>query len=410
MSRALRLPFWAAVGGYIFPQTSYSTLSRSFSSSAARRDDLIDKLSQHQTESSFSKSSSSSSATPNSALAETPSNVLAEVPAEAPADSPIESPAETFSALDSVLPERTVSTITPTEKRVFGEIFDSLATTKQTKVSSLFKKSPQRRHRNPWSREEILQMYPPSLRLAVESSFLEENRARDDDLPEAELTDAEKERLAALDTQRVAEVQRVKALFEACRSDKQVWTVLEKEVFLLVQKLGIAPDLPDKTSPTPDTAALEVHGPIFPQHILTAAQRLVYDFTRPSPLALAILPRLKQLGLAAYVLGASTPLYDELLRVSWALNGSIPDIIDLLSRMRDDGLAYSADTLRAVDEVASQIADVKDAVNNFAEPALGMPAFDVQARKALMKEYSLIESAVKAAREETDQEVGRRRY
>ncbi|KAL5598315.1 hypothetical protein BROUX41_003626 [Berkeleyomyces rouxiae] len=397
MSRLLRLSLRATQVYRLASQPATLVPARPFTGSASRQNDPTEELAKHNAQ-GLSPSDNHTGSSAEAPVASNESN----------------SDAEPVSTLADMLPEpeRTISTITPTEKRVFGEIFDSLAAAKQVKVSSLFEKSPRRRRRNPWSREEILQMYPPSLRRAVEGSFLEEHRTREDEVQEIELTPAEKQRLADLDAQRVTEVQRIKGLLDACTTDQAVWAVLEDQVFPQVQTLGLSPgqsaNAPPSTSPDSNTtASLEVHGPIFSQHILTAAQRLAYDFAQPSALALAILPRLKQLGLAAYVLGASTPLYDELLRVSWVLHGSIPEIIELVQRMRDDGLAYSVATLRAVDEIAVQMTEVKDATNNFAEPVLGLPMFDVQARKALMRQYTLIEAAVNTAHDEAEHETVR---
>ena len=50
-----------------------------------------------------------------------------------------------------------------------------------------------------------------------------------------------------------------------------------------------------------------------------------------SPLTFSLLPRIKELGLESFVLGVSTPFYNELLEIYWKRRGDLLGMMGLHS-------------------------------------------------------------------------------
>jgi len=142
---------------------------------------------------------------------------------------------------------------------------------------------------------------------------------------------------------------RVEEKMQKAKSDFELWDVLEKEVFPMVGKLGLLEEQLSiehtkkrggrkKKSEESKELLMDVHGPLYPSHLLTAIRLLDTSFGRSSPLALNILPRIKELGVASYVLGVSTPLYNYLASIYWKRYGDPIAVLDLLEEMRYAGL------------------------------------------------------------------------
>ncbi|KAL2268060.1 hypothetical protein VTJ83DRAFT_2906 [Remersonia thermophila] len=216
--------------------------------------------------------------------------------------------------------------------------------------------------------EHALQRFPPSLRRAAKlalSTIHEDRPAQRQAIADA-ITTVKRIRRGPKDSDellrknekpsttavlneaiRREERIRVEAKMEAARSDFELWDVLEEEVFSLVHKLGIdavpgtAADGADKKKKLP----LDAYGPLYPAYLLTALRLLDTHFARTSPLALQILPRVKQLGAASYVLGVTTPFYNQLAHIMWNRYGDPAAVFDLLEEMRAAGL-YCDETTR----------------------------------------------------------------
>ncbi|KAK4097038.1 hypothetical protein N658DRAFT_500912 [Parathielavia hyrcaniae] len=157
------------------------------------------------------------------------------------------------------------------------------------------------------------------------------------------------------------ERNRVDAKMRAAKTDFQVWDVLEQEVFPMVRKLGIDED-PSKPEPTTPKRGgkrkavkpelpLHIYGPLYPAYLLNALRILDTQFARSSPLALHILPRVKELGPASFVLGVSTPFYNELARILWSRYGDPTAVFNLLEEMRSAGLFTDEGTRALVHQI-----------------------------------------------------------
>ncbi|KAK3302888.1 uncharacterized protein B0T15DRAFT_513117 [Chaetomium strumarium] len=151
------------------------------------------------------------------------------------------------------------------------------------------------------------------------------------------------------------ERSRVEAMMHEAKTDFELWDVLEQEVFPMVQKLGIdeASTKANKRSRKNDNSKLplNIYGPLYPGYLLHALRLFDTQFSRSSPLALHILPRVKALGPASYVLGVSTPFYNELARILWNRYGDPVAVFNLFEEMRVAGLYCNSGTRAVVQSI-----------------------------------------------------------
>ncbi|KAI8317650.1 hypothetical protein K4K59_000003 [Colletotrichum sp. SAR11_240] len=261
------------------------------------------------------------------------------------------------------------STITPSERHVFRKIFDDMAKRSAT-PSGPSRKLDADAGSDATSRDDVLSKYPASLRRAAEAAlgmremsgdYFEEDRpkrvsriALKSEEDEANVPTKVRD---ARDDLHMMEGARLQQILDTCNTDVEVWNVLEEEVFSMIEKLGIAENRPQEEQPGTETQKqkpvldMDTHGPIYSMHLLKGLKTLDQVFTKPSPLALNILPRVKALGIASYVLGVSTPFYNELASILWFRHGDTQAVLALLDEMQDAGLFYDKDTLRVVDSI-----------------------------------------------------------
>jgi hypothetical protein len=179
-----------------------------------------------------------------------------------------------------------------------------------------------------------------------------------------------------LENIRQPERERVESLMRDAKTDIKLWQVMEAEVFALVAKLGLEEKLKAQAGDTkprarknkkkapeeanndvPATAGsgqlldLNIHGPLYPSHVLLGLRLLDRSFAKPSPLVLNVLPRIKSLGIVSHVLGASTALYNELLRIYWIRYDDFVGVSKLLNEMDQAGLEFDEETLNIVNEI-----------------------------------------------------------
>ncbi|KYK62116.1 hypothetical protein DCS_03263 [Drechmeria coniospora] len=304
------------------------------------------------------------------------------------------------------------STITPSEAEVFKGIFDEIAqghmpavkkrpsagastqpastnsTPSPTPTPTGMARSIVEQARITEFREKFLRKYPKSLRNAAQVALglyeLEPVGAAGRQMLQLDEADEEKWReRARYDRIRAEERERVDALMNGCHTDLALWQVMERDVFSLPEKLGIAPsavpppkgkgskrgkakatvqatvqataDAPACQPRADETHIMDVHGPLYP-HFLSAGLAL-FDtaFARSSPFAFQILPRVKALGLPSYVLGVSAPFYIRLARMYWSQFGDAASAIDVLREMKSAGL-YT-------DEANDLLATIRDDVH-----------------------------------------------
>lgn len=158
-------------------------------------------------------------------------------------------------------------------------------------------------------------------------------------------------------TKEVKERHRIHKLFEAAHTDRELWLTLEREVLDKIRALdldGVNKNSKEKAPATPpsvgDTKVL-FHN--FPLYLTDAAFTLRRNFAT-SMLPFSIVPTLKGMGRSAYALGASTPLYNLLIRASWKQYGSFDMVNELLTDMNNAGLEYSERTIGIFNYIQSE--------------------------------------------------------
>ncbi|TGJ83728.1 hypothetical protein E0Z10_g5051 [Xylaria hypoxylon] len=237
-------------------------------------------------------------------------------------------------------------------------------------------------------------------------------------------------RALELDAKRYPERVRIEGLITSATSDFELWDVLEKEVFTMPARLGIVKSAaePDNANPSPnpkkrgrkttkptdeesnnaelnptaseaeaedkDTSttsddsqklSLYVHGPLYPAYLLLALRRLDTAFSAPSSLAFSLLPRIKELGLESYILGVSTPFFNELLAIYWARRGHLSGMFDLLEEMRHCGLYFDGQTAKILNQVDTYVSGLAspEGRSGFGRALMQMPEFEKSQRERI---------------------------
>ncbi|RAL60667.1 hypothetical protein DID88_009985 [Monilinia fructigena] len=194
-------------------------------------------------------------------------------------------------------------------------------------------------------RRAEINRYPPALRAAAARAIgLYPEEELDAGIENTELGFDAHEEL------RQPERERVEGLLRNANTDFELWEVLEKEVFPLIGKM-VEEDPTTTADVEPKVSPLALYGPLYPSYLLLGLRLLDRGYSRPSQLSLSILPRIKSFGLLSHVLGASTPLYNELLRISWLRYDDFRTCIDLLEEMEHAGLEFDSETLGIVTDI-----------------------------------------------------------
>ncbi|KAK3994411.1 hypothetical protein QBC44DRAFT_236193 [Cladorrhinum sp. PSN332] len=184
---------------------------------------------------------------------------------------------------------------------------------------------------------------------------------------------------------RRAERNRVETLMNEAKNDFELWDILETEVFSLVKKLGLdntdpPPPPPKKMRGRPSRKLelpMHIYGPLYPTYLLNALRRLDTQFARPSPLTFSILPRIKELGPASYVLGVSTPFYNELARLKWYRYGDPNGVFNLFEEMRAAGLYCDQESLAIVHSIETSMSQMgRGESGPFLEELITLPEWE----------------------------------
>ncbi|EUC51255.1 hypothetical protein COCMIDRAFT_21244 [Bipolaris oryzae ATCC 44560] len=181
---------------------------------------------------------------------------------------------------------------------------------------------------------------------------------------------------AQLREMRLAERQRVDQLIRNAPTDRELWQILEREVFTKVRALDLdnanagenkAPAAESKsrartksttrprtvTKPDPPSPEQRILFQNYPHHLITTVATLRSEFPS-SLLPLSILPTIKSLGRSAHVLGATTTLYRHLIRTAWIQRSSFATIDTLLTEMDKIAIEFDADILTLLDAILKE--------------------------------------------------------
>ncbi|KAF2495210.1 hypothetical protein BU16DRAFT_383584 [Lophium mytilinum] len=194
-----------------------------------------------------------------------------------------------------------------------------------------------------------------------------------------DLNQDDAKRLEELQKSREEQYTRITEMMSATKTDTELWDILDREVFTLIRNLGLdgisakkskSKRKPrtkgEKTAETssastpltdpeskdvrPDPSSLSIIGPNFSSLLVTAARQLCLEFPNSS-LPLNLIPTIKSLGRGAYVLGASTLLYNELIRMAWIKHADLQYVEELIQDMDNGGVDFDENTLGMLDEM-----------------------------------------------------------
>lgn len=229
-------------------------------------------------------------------------------------------------------------------------------------------------------------------------------------------------RMVEIDAKRKPAQKRIEDLMASARTDFALWDVMEKEVFSYPKKLGlireVSPVKPagkkkrrgTNSSPVPPSPAqtsqgefsgdpklnLYIYGPLYPTFLLYGLRRLDKAFATPSPLALSVLPRIKELGLESFVLGVSTPFYNELLNITYGRYGDLSRMMDLLEEMSHSGLYFDEGTAAILDKAYTQTDDLaRGSHGPFAQAFMTMPAYEQSVRDRIRHWHKNVDYSLK---------------
>ncbi|KAH7327766.1 hypothetical protein B0I35DRAFT_415672 [Stachybotrys elegans] len=264
------------------------------------------------------------------------------------------------------------STITPSEAQVFKGIFEEIAQGKaaQSMRSSDPGRSQTEQERIVQFREQILQRYPSSLRESAELALGLYSKQSEEPgsskmlelEPVSQETLAERARLAEKHDQARTKIV---TLMTDCRTDAELWAVLEEHVFSLPQRMGLVPKprrgkaaseaLPELPEVPADSDSMEIYSPLYSYFVNMAVEMFDKGFSQPSPYALQVLPRVKELGLASHVLAVSANLYVKLARIHWERHGSIGGALGALQEMTSTGLSPNAEVMALLQRIRQDL-------------------------------------------------------
>ncbi|KAI0425747.1 hypothetical protein F5Y09DRAFT_334703 [Xylaria sp. FL1042] len=244
-------------------------------------------------------------------------------------------------------------------------------------------------------------------------------------------------RALEVEAKRYPERTRIEGLITSAASDFELWDILEKEVFTMPARLGLIKESKrrkrkrkstqptdesntdveatpgdskiDTTSaasdntPSPDNAqslSLYVHGPLYPAYLLLALRRLDTAFSAPSPLVFCVLPRIKDLGLESYVLGVSTPFFNELLAIYWDRRGDLSGMLSLLEEMRHCGLYFDKQTASILNRVDTVVYGLANATSRsgFGKALMLMPEYELVQRERIRHWHRAVDLSVRERR------------
>ncbi|KAI1424291.1 hypothetical protein F5Y12DRAFT_461399 [Xylaria sp. FL1777] len=265
-------------------------------------------------------------------------------------------------------------------------------------------------------------------------------------------------RTLEIEALRFPERTRIEGLITSAVSDFELWDILEKEVFTMPERLGImnssanspkrtyrsrkysqlthesrndegtslgtseientsaessideptgpgASEVENSSATTNNVSSpghsqklsLYVHGPLYPAYLLLALRRLDTAFSTPSSLVFSILPRIKELSLESYILGVSTPFFNELLAICWGRRGDLSAMLDLLEEMRHCGLYFDKHTTSTITQADTLLSGLStpEGGSGFGRALMMMPEYEHSQRARLRHWHRLVDLSVR---------------
>ncbi|KAF4628028.1 hypothetical protein G7Y89_g10126 [Cudoniella acicularis] len=243
-------------------------------------------------------------------------------------------------------------------------------------------------------KELVVNRYPQALRGSIAKAIgLKDEENQDDVWVQDEIEEEPTLDHDQLESLQQPERERVETLMKNATTDLELWAIMEEEVFSLIPRLGLEeaplakesydpvkgaknkkkqgqrkPNVakkPNVENPIPrlekvfaetatgteEVSALSLYGPLYPSYLLLGIRLLDRSFSKPSPLALSILPKVKSLGAISHVLGATTQLYNEVLRVYFFRYEDFRSIARTLNEMEQSAVDQDEETLEIINSI-----------------------------------------------------------
>lgn len=179
-----------------------------------------------------------------------------------------------------------------------------------------------------------------------------------------------------LDRKQQKAFDRVVTLIQTAKTDRELWTVLDENLFSIFRhqeehgrdatagkkrrskKSDARQADPAKSTAEDDVAkARALLGPSYPHLVLLAMRVFRNDFRLPSA-CLALFAHLQALGPVSHVMGATTPLYNEMIGLKWKSYADFHAIDELLAEMDKRGVEFDEETLSLLEEIETERATV----------------------------------------------------
>ncbi|KAI1826379.1 hypothetical protein F4861DRAFT_105137 [Xylaria intraflava] len=150
--------------------------------------------------------------------------------------------------------------------------------------------------------------------------------------------------------------------------------------------------------------SLYIHGPLYPAYLLLALRRLDTAFKSSSPLVFSMLPRIKELGMESYVLGVSTPFFNELLEIYWTRYGNLAGMLDLLEEMKHCGLYFDKRTAAILGRAQTGLHQLAGptASSAFGAGLMRMPEYERSQRERIRHWHKVVDISAQEKLEDLD--------
>jgi hypothetical protein len=156
---------------------------------------------------------------------------------------------------------------------------------------------------------------------------------------------------------------------------------------------------------TSEKLNLYIYGPLYPSYLLHGLRLLDKSFSQPSTLALSVLPRIKELGMESFVLGVSTPFYNELLDIYYSRYGDLSKMLDLLEEARHSGLYFDSDTTAVLSKAQYQTDSLVAGKHGpFATAFMTMPEYERSMRERIKHWHRAVDISISQRDQDIDYE------
>ncbi|KAF1810798.1 hypothetical protein P152DRAFT_460089 [Eremomyces bilateralis CBS 781.70] len=317
------------------------------------------------------------------------------------------SPPKTDAEQDDIRSPPSTATITPKEEKIFAKLFQQMVeknavsnTLKMPQVGGTGKVSTCQT--DALGSQAFVQQFPESLRPMARQAAGKLPLPREQNTPfkPAESTDSKVEtapepesEVRNLAKEKVKHVERVQKLLETASTDAKLWQVLETQVFGPIAKLDLDGEASSKNKSKTKTSKTkekkkakgrakiveasqedamdekrpnqEVFKAIPPSlsysypHLLLHAVRVLKQTFPTSLLSMTVLPHMKSIGRSSYILGVSAALYNETIRITWAVSSDFSRVENLLNEMTHGGIDANEETLDILFNIKEQLGGIE---------------------------------------------------